>query len=1112
MNGGNEPDHALAWSETVRHAAAEADALAATLAGEPHASSAAATPATEGERFRIVGTVGEGAMGRVLEAKDRQFGRVVALKEMSSPTASVPALRRFVLESVVTANLEHPGIVPVYERGVRDGMPYYVMRRVRGRTLRAMMAEAHTSEARSKLISVVVQVAHTLGFTHERGVVHRDVKPENVLVGGHGEAIVLDWGLAKLVAVEGSDFVRTSAMPDPGVHATQDGSVLGTPAYLAPEQARGALDEIDARTDVFALGALLYEILSGRPPYTGPTLPAALLAASECRHPRLGSLVRDVPAELLAIVERAMAARRDDRYTTATELAHALERFQAGALVVRESRAIRAASAAVGVALVLLVLAGAFAAVAALPSLREQGPGAYVVVALALFGLGLSAVEWRTQGRHALSPLVIGVAASTAAVGLAYSLAGLLQVASALHTLADDAVRYRAIVARGAFEALGACTTALVLVALQAVAWALVQRAALRRRPSRGGGSLGASLLAGALACSLVASGCGDDDAAAPDAGPTDASSEPDVRTLDAARDDGETPRDSGGDGGDAARVGPDTGVTDGGAPTIAWDPERFPWPMAHHDTRRTGLSPFAGPTRLSLSTPRSYRYRAVGGSSINIQAAVTSEGVYFGTWGSQRRPAGSAVDAWMKSDGSYYGLSLVGSGGEAATLFAPFEPAAVPACYLWPSEPVSSFDEAFCPDPGDYHASFYNGTIEGSTLVDPENGAHYVGRGDGRLYAIDPVEGRVLWAFRTFDPTDPEHPDGGGEVVGGAVMDPRGLVCFASYGIPWPGTADQPRRETQAVYAVRRDGTLAWRYPSSTPSLDNPVLASPALSPDGDTLYVATWFADAAVTGRLLAFDLTLPPDAPDASRLRWSLDLRNPDRPLRPNGWARHVSVGPEGEIYVGGGSAQGFTTIAFVTAVRDEGDHGAFVWTPAFVEPHGSSAADVGHLVTGIAIDERAGSLDVLYVSTGDLKDSNGPGGSLFALDATGRILASFDPAGASPAGVGTLTAPTLDANGTVYVGARGRHDLLVGPDVPTSQWREGVLYAVRLAGDAFEVLSALEIEGQLDWVPPAIGADGGLYFGSSDSFSPIDQTWFAPGEEPSRRSPYFHGVFE
>ncbi len=399
--------------------------LAGTDAGAPLAQSVP----QGGERFELGALLGEGGMGRVHLARDLQFGRDVALKELSEAATSAEGARRFVIEAMVTGNLEHPGIPAVYERGTRDGRPFYAMRRVEGRPMSDVIRAAKTIEQRIALLPAVAQVANTLGFAHARGVVHRDIKPDNVLVAAHGEVVVVDWGIAK---VRGASDVG-SALSGPGPRgadvekgATITGSVLGTPAYMAPEQARGDVEAIDARTDVFALGGMLYQVLTGRAPYEGSSTMATLAAALEGRREPMGA---EVPAGLRAIVERAMAKDPADRYENADEFAKAIGAFMTEAVTQRPSTIARVV---VGVATFVAVLAstaGTIGLLASISGLAMQGGSAYIYTALAIAGFVLLATEWATRGRHQLVPLSLALAAATFLTGIAGTFAGLGVVA-----------------------------------------------------------------------------------------------------------------------------------------------------------------------------------------------------------------------------------------------------------------------------------------------------------------------------------------------------------------------------------------------------------------------------------------------------------------------------------------------------------------------------------------------------------------------------------------------------------------------------------------------------------------------------------------------------------
>ncbi|MCC6619777.1 MAG: PQQ-like beta-propeller repeat protein [Deltaproteobacteria bacterium] len=570
--------------------------------------------------------------------------------------------------------------------------------------------------------------------------------------------------------------------------------------------------------------------------------------------------------------------------------------------------------------------------------------------------------------------------------------------------------------------------------------------------------------------------------------------------TLSACGDDDDHATDTGGNAATDAMsdaVGPDAADTSTGAEVsdvvARWDPEITPWPMFGGDPQRTGRSAFDGPTSYTEGATGNWRYEAAGGASINMQPTVTADGVYFGTWGLLRGAATTDTATSLKSDGRYVGLGLDG-----AERFA-IDPAPLAACYAYAAEAVSKMDEAWCGEDAGLHVTFYNGTIEGTGLVDPWSGLHYVGRGDGRLYAIAPDDGRVVWSFPTFDPTRPDHPDGGGEVVGGATMGPDGTIYFATFGVPWPGDSESPARETQAVYAIDRQGDLVWRHPAQAASLDNPVTAAVALSPDGGRVYVGTWGLDRKVTGRLLALEAR----GDDASRVAWDLALEHATRPLKPDVWVRHVSVGGDGILYIGGTVARVIGAAPVVMAVRDLGASAEVVWV---AEPDGYAEAQTT-LVQGLALGDG-----VVFASTGDVRDLNGREGRLAAIDmATGEVLATFDPGEDAP---GSMTGPLVDRSGRVYVGTRGRHDLLAEPWAAASQWRRGVMFGLAWRADErrFAELWRRPVDAQLDWATPAIDARGVLFFGSTAPLPTklLAEIWDPMEGVPPRTSPWLFAI--
>ena len=286
-------------------------------------------PVDDPDRYEQIREHARGGLGRIVRAVDRRLGRTVAVKELLRRDDWHEA--RFVREALITARLEHPGIVPVHEAGRwPNGDPYYVMKLVEGRTLKELMASHRTPRERLGLLQHLIAVADAVGYAHSEGVVHRDVKPSNVIVGAFGETIVVDWGLAR-------DIKRDLAEPLPDLLAegsgisTISGKVVGTPAYMAPEQARGEL--VDARADVYAIGAVMYELLAGRAPHADET-PKAMLDRVIAGPPApIDSVAPTVPTELADIISKAMARLPEERYANATLLAEDLRAFQTGKLV-----------------------------------------------------------------------------------------------------------------------------------------------------------------------------------------------------------------------------------------------------------------------------------------------------------------------------------------------------------------------------------------------------------------------------------------------------------------------------------------------------------------------------------------------------------------------------------------------------------------------------------------------------------------------------------------------------------------------------------------------------------------------------------------------------------
>jgi serine/threonine protein kinase len=275
--------------------------------------------------------IARGGMGQIRAARDLRLGRPVAIKELLVATSDLRA--RFEREARITAKLQHPAIVNVLEAGTwPGGEPFYAMKLVTGDSLDKVVARKTSDAERLALLPNVIAVADALAYAHSKRVIHRDLKPANVLVGEFGETVVIDWGLAKDLSDqrEEPDRVAPYRVAPAAADETVAGSVMGTPAYMPPEQASG--EPVDERADVYALGALLYHVLAGAPPFEGRST-EAVLAAVLAGPARPLAQVANVPADLCAIVDKAMARRKEDRYPTGKELADELKRFQTGQLV-----------------------------------------------------------------------------------------------------------------------------------------------------------------------------------------------------------------------------------------------------------------------------------------------------------------------------------------------------------------------------------------------------------------------------------------------------------------------------------------------------------------------------------------------------------------------------------------------------------------------------------------------------------------------------------------------------------------------------------------------------------------------------------------------------------
>jgi tetratricopeptide (TPR) repeat protein/tRNA A-37 threonylcarbamoyl transferase component Bud32 len=311
-------------------------------------------PQLRSDRYVIRRYHAHGGIGEVWLADDAEIGRQVALKRLRHKREGQQ--ERFLVEAQITGQLEHPGIVPVHDLGVdKDGRPFYVMSFIHGRTLKEVLDEYHAGGATSgdsrevqfaRLLEVFVKVCQAVAYAHHRGVVHRDLKPDNVMLGPFGEALVLDWGLAKVrnQPEPGAGLPPVHPTYSSGSTATEAGTVMGSPSYMPPEVAEGRAAGADDQTDVYLLGATLYHILTGSPPRQGSSHQEMVELARTVTPPPPRRLKADVPRALEAICQKAMTRRKQERYGSALALAQDVERYLAGApvSVYREPLPVRA--------------------------------------------------------------------------------------------------------------------------------------------------------------------------------------------------------------------------------------------------------------------------------------------------------------------------------------------------------------------------------------------------------------------------------------------------------------------------------------------------------------------------------------------------------------------------------------------------------------------------------------------------------------------------------------------------------------------------------------------------------------------------------------------------
>lgn len=295
--------------------------------------SLAATPDFSVTKYRIIKELARGGMGIVYLAEDPELGRRIAIKVLNTPEADASIAGRMMREAQIIAGLEHPGIVPVHDVGVlADGRVFYAMKLIRGERLDEYAASTDSIKDRLRKFHAACEA---VAFAHAHGVIHRDLKPQNIMIGSFGEVLVLDWGVAKILSTNGEhvfsveDKEEMAAMtvlakkevPGPDKDTTH-GTIIGTPSYMSPEQAGGEIGSIDQRTDVYSLGAILFFLLTNQPPESNTKV-------SLSTDGRTAARVMPTPRELNSLVSKAaqavclkaMAVERSERYAHAAELA-----------------------------------------------------------------------------------------------------------------------------------------------------------------------------------------------------------------------------------------------------------------------------------------------------------------------------------------------------------------------------------------------------------------------------------------------------------------------------------------------------------------------------------------------------------------------------------------------------------------------------------------------------------------------------------------------------------------------------------------------------------------------------------------------------------------------
>ncbi|MDF1813448.1 MAG: protein kinase [Verrucomicrobiales bacterium] len=333
----------------------EDDTVAITPPGTP----APVVETSIEEKYTFHGQIARGGMGIIVSATDKKLNRPVAIKQLAGPEEDPTLVKQLIREAQITARLSHPGIIPIHELGHdAEGRVYYTMKHIRGEPLDKVLEKLRSGDQTMiekspfrRLLIIFSRICDAIGYANEKGIIHRDIKPDNIMLAPYGEYLLIDWGIAKDLnnpAPEDPTPVVSAFRyhPEPGDYgATLHGAVFGSPSYMSPEQARGDINSIDARSDVFGLGALLFEILTLSPPYEGETPEEAVKSAAKREIKRISEIRKEAPdpnipwphlngAELpesiLAVAMKAMRMEPDERYQSAAELRRDIDAYLAG--------------------------------------------------------------------------------------------------------------------------------------------------------------------------------------------------------------------------------------------------------------------------------------------------------------------------------------------------------------------------------------------------------------------------------------------------------------------------------------------------------------------------------------------------------------------------------------------------------------------------------------------------------------------------------------------------------------------------------------------------------------------------------------------------------------